>query len=346
MSKVKVGIVGSKFAAGLHAEAYKRCPYAEVTAVAAIDGLEEFNKKYNIPDVYTDYKEMLKKADIELVSVCVPNFLHKEVTLACAEARKQIICEKPLATNLQDAELMVETCHKKNVKLMYAEDWLFAPALRRVKSIYDEGAIGDVLYIKAKEVHPGSHSIYAQKIEYCGGGAIIHLAIHPIGFVRWFRNKEVVEVTGRVSLGGKKNFKQTHFEVEDWGVGILIFEDNKPAFIEGNYITAGGLDDTVEIYGTKGTIQVDLAKGSPLSVYSIPGYSYSIEKAEVTTGWSSPAVDEEESLGYIDEIAYFVDCVRLNKEIMFGARGEDGVKAMEIVTAIYQSSKSGKAVKL
>jgi predicted dehydrogenase len=346
MDKVKVGIVGSRFAAGLHAEAYKRCPNAEVSAVAAIDNLEEFKKKHNIPKAYADYREMLKKADIDLVSVCVPNFLHKEVVLAAADAGKQIICEKPLATTLDDAKLMVEHCAKKKVKLMYGEDWLFAPALKRIKSICDEGGIGDVLYIKAKEVHPGSHSLYAQKKAYCGGGAIIHLAIHPIGFVRWFRQKEVVEVIGKVSGGGIENYKHAHFEGEDWGAAILLFEDNRPAFIEGNYITAGGLDDIVEVYGTKGTMRVDLTKGSPISMFSIPGYGYSIEKAELTTGWSNPAVDEEAALGYVDEISYFVDCVRLNSEVAFGSRGEDGLKAMEIVTAIYKSSTEGRPVKI
>ena len=315
-------------------------------AVSATDNLDNFCRQYNIPDSYQDYREMLKREDINLVSICVPNFLHKDVAVAAAEAGKHMICEKPLATKLEDAEAMLKVASANKVKLMYAEDWIFAPAIKRVKSICDEGAIGDILYIKAKECHPGSHSLYAQKLEYCGGGAIIHLAIHPIGFVRWFKGKEIVEVVGKTSKGSEKNLRHQNFEGEDWGTGILTFEDGTQAFIEGNYITCGGLDDVVEIYGTKGVIKISLSQGSPISVYSLDGYGYAIEKAEMTKGWTQPAIDEESSLGYIDEISYFLDCVRNNKQVMWGVRGEDGKVALQIVLAIYQSMRDGKTIKL
>jgi predicted dehydrogenase len=346
MKKVRVAIVGSKFAAGLHAHAYAKLPHVEVVAAAAIDNLEPFCKANGIRKSYEDYREMLAHEDIDLLSVCVPNFLHKEVVLAAADAGKQIICEKPLATSLEDGELMVGICRKKGVKLMYAEDWLFAPALVRTKEIVDEGAIGDVLYVKAKETHPGSHSVYAQKVNYCGGGAMIHLGIHPIGWVRYFKGKEVVEVIGKSSGGGEKNLKHHHFEGEDWSVGLLTFEDGTYGFVEGNYTTVGGLDDIIEIYGTKGTMKIDLSKGSPITMFSLPGYQYSIEKAEIATGWSMPAVDEERNLGYSDEIAYFVDCVQRDAEPMFGVRGEDGLAALRIALAAYESSRTGATVKL
>ena len=347
MDKVRVGIVGSRFSAMLHIHAYHALPHVEVVACAAIDNLKEFATENNVPDTYEDYNEMFARDDIDLVSICVPNFLHKELVLAAVKAgKKAVICEKPIATSMEDAELIVKTCKDAGVKLMYAEDWLFAPALVRAKEVIDEGAIGDILYIKAKETHPGSHSIYAQKVGYCGGGAMIHLGIHPIGWVRYLKNQEVVEAIGKSSGGGKKNLKHEYFEGEDWSVGILTFEDGTYAFVEGNYTTVGGLDDTIEIYGTEGTIKIDLAKGSPITMFSLPGYKYSIEKAEITTGWSMPAVDEERNLGYFDEIAYFVECVRTGEEPMFGVRGEDGVAALDITMAIYESSKTGKAVKL
>jgi predicted dehydrogenase len=343
---VKVGIVGSRFAATLHARAYRRTGKVEVVAASAIDNLNEFCQEHAIGNAYPSYHEMLKRADIQLVSVCVPNFLHKEVVIAAAKKKKDIICEKPLATSVEDAMEMIRAARDNGVKLMYAEDWLFAPALTRAKSIYDEGAIGHALYIKAKETHSGSHSLYAQKTQYCGGGVMIHLAIHPIGFIRWFLNKEVVEVTGKVSGGGKSNLKHHHFEGEDWGAGILTFEDNSQAFVEANYVTCGGMDDTVEIYGTKGVIKIDLTQGSPLSVYSSDGYGYAIEKAEMTSGWTRPAVDEEAALGYIEEIDHFVDCVRDDKEPMRGVRAEDGLAALKITMAIYESARTGRTVKL
>lgn len=346
MKRVRVGIVGSRFAARLHAEAYRRCPYAEVVAVAALHKPEVFCKELEIPSSYDDYHQMLRREEIDLVSVCVPNFLHKEVTVAAANQGKHVICEKPLATSLEDANEMVHSCRSNGKKLMYAEDWIFAPPIVRAKSICEEGAIGDILYLKAKETHGGSHSIYAQKLKLCGGGALLHLGIHPIGLMRWLKGKRITEVIGRASGGGSSNLLHPNFEGEDWAVAILTFEDRTFGFVEGNYVTFGGLDDQVEVYGTKGNIKVNLSQGSPIKVYSSGGYEYAIEKAETTKGWTTPAVDEELSLGYVDEIAYFVECVRLNKEIMPGVRGEDGRAALEVAMAIYRSIEMGKGAKL
>ena len=133
--KVRIGIVGSKFAAGFHADSYRRNEHAELAAVAAIDNLPEFSRQWKIPHVYEDYKEMFKRDDIDLISVCVPNFLHHGVVLAAARAGKHIVCEKPFATSLADAEEMIEVCRRNGVKLFYAEDWVFTPALRRVEQV-------------------------------------------------------------------------------------------------------------------------------------------------------------------------------------------------------------------
>ena len=148
MAQIKVGIVGSQFAAGLHAESYKRFPIVKMQAVAALDNLEKFSGEYEIPNTYEDYNEMFENEKLDLLSVCVPNFLHKKIVVAAAEAGiKNIICEKPIATNITDASAMIDACIKNNSRLMYAEDWLFAPALVRAKEIIEEGGIGKLLYI-------------------------------------------------------------------------------------------------------------------------------------------------------------------------------------------------------
>ncbi|MDD5637767.1 MAG: Gfo/Idh/MocA family oxidoreductase, partial [Atribacterota bacterium] len=85
---------------------------------------------------------------------------------------------------------------------------------------------------------------------------------------------------------------------------------------------------------------------SPILVYSPVGYEYAIEKADTTKGWTFPAVDEEHSLGYVNEINHFVDCVKLDKEIEKGAQGEDGRIALQIIKSVYQSEKEGKLVKI
>ena len=347
MDNIKIGIVGSKFAAMLHAESYKRLPYVNMHSVAAIDNLDEFADEYQIPGRYADYKEMFEQEDLDLISVCVPNFLHRDVVLAAVEAgQKAIICEKPLATSIKDGLEMVKACQDKNVKLMYAEDWIHAPALIRAKEIIQEGGIGDILYVKAKETHNGSHSVFAQQKKYCGGGAMIHLGIHPIGFLPWLTGHDITHVMGMVTGGGDKNLLHKDYTGEDWSAALVKFENGARGFVEGNYITCGGMDDRVEIYGTEGNIHIDLTKGSPLSVYSRPGFEYAIEKADYTHGWTQPAVDEFLSLGYVNEIAQFVDCVQNDKQAPKGTSGEDGIKALAVTFAIYESAEKGRLIEV
>ena len=348
MDKVRVAIVGSEFAAGLHARAMKRNPFVEIVAACSIDApsLDRFVKAYDVPEKYDDYNKMFARKDVDLVSVCAPNFLHHKIGTAALKAGKHIICEKPLATSLDDAVDLVKTARKNGRLLMYAEDWLNAPAILRIREIVEEGGIGRVLYIKAKEAHNGSHSIYAQTKAYCGGGAMIHLGIHPMAFARWLVKSEIVEVTGMVTGGQEKNFIHTGYGGEDWSAALVRLDNGVAAFIEGNYITHGGMDDCIEVYGSEGVIKCDLTFGSPLSVYSRQGFKYAIEKAETTTGWTRPAVDEEANLGYVNEIATFIDCVRLGKEPPFGTRAEDGAAVLQAVVAVYESAQTGKAVHL
>ena len=349
MDKVRIGIVGSKFAADFHCDSYNRDPRADIVAVAAIDNLEEISSKWNIPDTYEDYNKMLGRDDIDLISVCVPNFLHHDVTVAAAKAGKHILCEKPLATNVADAEEMVKVCEKLGVKLFYGEDWCFAPSLIKLIDLVNEGAIGDVLYVKAKETHNGTHSPFAKNAKYCGGGCLIHLAIHPVGWVLHLlgdsgKNK-VVEVIGKANGGSDDNYVHKDNTGEDWSVGIMKFAGGQHAFIEGNYITAGGMDDKVEIYGTEGVIKADLTFGSNISVYSRPGYSYCIEKADNTLGWTKPAVDEFFNLGYVNELKYVIDCIVNDTEPIFGAGGRMGLLCSRVIEAMYESSEKGKTIK-
>ena len=347
--KVRVGIVGSKFAADFHADSYRRNDKVELVAVAAIDNLPEYSKRWGIPDTYADYKEMMKRDDIDLISCCVPNFLHHDVVMAAAAAGKHVVCEKPLSTTVKDAREAVEACRKAGVRLMYAEDWVFAPALKRVIEIVKEGAIGKVLYLKAKECHLGTHSPFAKNAKTCGGGCLIHLAIHPIGWALHFLadggKNRVVEVIGKTNGGSADNYVHKDNTGEDWALGVMKFEGGQHCFVEGNYVTVGGMDDKVEIYGSEGRISVDLTFGSPVTVYSRPGYSYAIEKTDNTLGWTKPAVDEFYNLGYVHELAHFADCARKDEEPVWGCSGAAGLACLEIIDAMYRSNGEGKTVR-
>ena len=343
---VRAGIVGTGFASELHADALTRCWDAKIEMVAGIENLQEFCAQWGVERSTDDYKVLCNDPDIDVVVVCTPTFIHRPVIEAAAAAGKDIICEKPLATTLEDARASVKAAEDAGVRLMYAEDWCFAPILGRAEEIVKEGALGKILYIKAKEVHSGSHSEFAKKKKFCGGGSLFHIGCHPINWVRHLFGQEVVEVVGKTTGGGEKNFVHKDYEGEDWGVAIFTFEDGGQGFVEGNYITQGGMDDTVEIYGTEGALKVELTLGSPIHVYSKVGYQYSVEKLDSQIGWTRPAVDELWQLGYPPEIEYFIGCIRDDTEPMIGVRGRDGLASMEVAFAAYESAREGRTVNM
>lgn len=347
-AKINVGIVGAKFAADFHCDAFSRNEHVVVAALASLSGPDDLARKWGVSETYRDYREMLGRPDIDVISVCTPNSHHYKVVMAAAATGKHVIVEKPLATRVEEGEAMLGACDKAGVLLMYAEDWCFCPALKKVEELVDEGGIGEVLYVKAKECHNGTHSPYAKNKDTCGGGSFIHLGVHPIGWLLYFLGRgrnPVVEVTGKMTGGFQANFIHHENGGEDFGMGMMRFNEGQFAFIEGNYITYGGMDDTVEIYGTEGVIKVNLTFGSPITCYSRPGISYSIEKTDHNIGWTKPAVDEFYNLGYVSELAYFIDCIRGKESLFYGVDGPAGLAGLKLVKSFYQSNEEGRTIR-
>jgi predicted dehydrogenase len=347
MKNVRIGIVGAKFAGGFHMDVWGTIPGAEVTAVADLseDARLAFQKKYGIPKVYSSGADLVRDPDIDVVDICVPNFLHAEIAVAAMQAGKSVICEKPFATTMEDAHKVMEAQVKSGARFFYAEDWLFVPALQRMETIIKNGGIGNLLYLKGKEVHNGSHSPYAKTIKFCGGGSLIHLGVHPIGYFHHLLGMPS-KVAGFCSPGGAGNFVHKDFEGEDWGLGVLEYPNGEKAVLEGNYITSGGMEDVVEVYGTEGRARVDITFGGPLSVFSKKGIDYAVEKAEFTHGWTFPAIDENESLGYKNELRHFLGCMQGGLEQMHGTDALSGFNTFRIIDALYRSCREGKTISL
>lgn len=345
--RTKIGIVGAKFAGSFHADMWRKMHNAEVFAVADLDdkARKSFVNTYDVKRDYETYRELIADPDVDIIDICLPNFLHAEVAVAAMEAGKNVVCEKPIATTGEDAKAVVETQKNTGRFYFYAEDWIFAPSLVRAREIIDEGGIGDVLYCKGKESHNGSHSPFAQTIAFCGGGATLHLGIHAAGFFYDLFGMPD-SIVGICTDGLEGNFVHKKMEGEDWGIGILTYNRGPRVVIEGNYITTGGMDDIIEFYGTEGVLKVDLTFGSPLNVYSRPGYVYAVEKADTTKGWTRPAVNESEALGYKDEMKHFLECIEGLEEQHKGTTAEAGFNALKIILAIYRSNSEKRTVEL
>ena len=349
MSKIRVLLIGAAFSADLHSDGYSRIlDKVEIVGICdkSTERIHELAGRYGFKGykAYDDFNTAINDCDCDVVDICMPNFLHHDVAIAALNKGRNVICEKPLATTVEDARDMVETAERLGKHIYYAEDWLFAPAFRKALSILEGGKLGKPLYIRARESHSGSHSPFAQTIKHCGGGCMVHLGVHPVSFMLALKDNKWSSLVAMTSGGLEKNLVYTGMEGEDWASAVLSFDDGTYATLEANYVTIGGMEDIVDIYCEKGCIHVDLSFSGPVRCFSTEGLDYTVEKAEVTTGWSTPAVDEKYSLGYTGEINHFIECAAADKDAMIGLRGKDGLKTLEVINLIYSSAKEGRRI--
>ena len=343
MDKVKVGIIGSQFIAEIHAESFARAPNCEVVAVASpnLHHAVDFAKRHDIPRAITNYRELLKIDEIDAVSLALPNDLHAQVTIDAAEAGKHVICEKPLATTLADADAMIAACDDAGVQLMYAEELCFAPKYVRIKELVRSGALGDVFLVKQAEEHSGPHSPWFWNVERSGGGVLMDMGCHGIAFARWMLDNAVITHVS-ASLGTFVHGGKT--EGEDPALTVLNFEGGQMALRENSWAKGGGMDDRAEVYGTKGHTRADLIRGNSLLTYSEVGYGYAVEKADSTTGWTFTIFEEIWNYGFPQEMQHFIDC--LQKDEPSTITGRDGRAALEAIYAAYKSAGTGASVRL
>ncbi len=342
--KVKVGIIGSGFEADIHAASFQIFPEeAEVVAVASPTRghPEALAKKYGIPRVFHDYREMLKDRDIEMVTINAPNDLHCVMTRDIAGAGKHVVCEKPLAMTLEEADEMIDVCKKQGVLLAYAEELLFTPKYVKAKEMADQGAFGKVYLVKQSEKHSGPHAAWFWDVERSGGGVFMDMGCHGIAFCWWFLGRPKIKSV-YCQMGTHAHADRT--KAEDNSLCILEFENGAVALIEDSWAKPGGMDDCTEIYGTRGVTYADLHMGNALPTFSEPGYGYAVEKAPSTQGWTYPVFEEHWNYGLPQELRHFARAVR-GKETL-GSTGEDGRMVQEVLLAGYQSAGTGRKVEL
>jgi predicted dehydrogenase len=340
MDKVRVGLIGCGFVSSVHAEAFQEVPEARLVAACGVPQAlaEGFARKWKIPFATSNYRKLLKLADVDMVVLGIPNDLHCEVTVAAAEAGKHIVVEKPLAHTLEDGRKMVDACKKHKVKLMYAETLCFSPKYARAKQLVDENAIGKLYMVRQGEKHSGPHSGWFYDVRRSGGGAIMDMGCHGIEWARWMygkpKPKSVVAHCQHVYHARTKG--------DDNSVTIVEFEGGGIAVIEDSWVKHGGMDDRVELYGTEGAVYCDLLHGSSMETYSLKGYGYAVEKAGETRGWTFTVFEESHIYGFPHEMRHFTQCVLNNQPPR--ETGEDGLATLGIIYAAYESAGTGKRI--
>lgn len=343
MSKtVKIGLIGSGFVADIHAHSIQHhVPNAEVLAVASPTPgkAKAFAQERGIPYAFEDYKDLLAIKEIDLVSIVAPNYLHRDIAVAAANAGKHILCEKPLCRTMEEADDMVETCQRQGVLLMYAEELLFAPKYVRAKQLVDEGALGSAFLVKQWEEHDGPHSPWFWDVNKSGGGVLLDMGCHSIEYARWVFGKPKVKSVS-ATMGTFVHAGKTHGE--DHVLCTVEYETGQIGLAENSWAKLGGVDDRAEIYGTHGHTRADLLRGNALTTFSNVGYGYATEKMSVTTGWTFTMFEESWNYGFPQEVQHFADCVAKGIEPI--ETGADGREVLKIIYAAYQSVGEGRKI--
>lgn len=342
--KVKVGIIGSQFQADIHAASFQLMPEeAEVVAIASptAGNAERLAKRYSIPHVFLDYREMLKDPDIEMVTITAPNRLHAQMAIDIANAGKHVVCEKPLCVTLAEADEMIDACNRKGVILGYAEELFFTPKYVKAKEMAEHGGFGKVHLVKQTEKHFGPHSEWFWDVEQSGGGALMDLGCHGIAFCYWFLGRQAIK-TIYAQLGTYVHAART--KADDEAICIIEFENGALGMVECSWTKRGGMFDKVEIYGEGGVTYADLHMGNALPTYSEYGFGYAVEKAPTTVGWSYPVFEEHWNYGIPQEMRHFARCVRGKETLQ--ASGEDGRVVMRALYAAYASASLGQKIQM
>jgi len=344
MSKVGVALLGCGFISEIHSDCYQRfVREAKVEVVAGRDPAktQAFAERFGIPRWFTNWREAVQCDEVQLVDLCLPNFLHAEVTVAAAQAGKHVICEKPLCMNLQEADQMIAACQQAGVHLMYAEELCFTPKYVRAKQLVDEGALGKVYLVKQSEKHFGPHADWFWDVARSGGGVMLDMGCHAFEFFRWVLGKpRAVSVMAQMGtyVHGDKTLG------DDNSIGIVEFEGGAVGMAEESWAKRGGMDDRAEIYGAEGVVYADLLHGNALETFSERGYGYAVEKAPDTKGWTFTIYEEAWNYGFPQELAHFVGCVKHGTQPL--ETGEDGRAVLEIIMAAYESAATGRRVAL
>ena len=326
---MRIGILSF---AHLHAQSYAAClkqiPQVELVGIADRDrgrgqaAAEQFGTRY-----YDSYQGLLAEG-LDGVLICSENSRHRELAELAAGRTPHILCEKPIASTLEDARAIIGICATRGSKLQIAFPVRFSPAMRRLKEMLAAGRLGRIYAVKTTNhgFMPGGWFI--QK-ELSGGGAVIDHTVHVIDLLRWFWNTEVTEVYAEVGLEllhpglGIDDVGLLSFQLANGAFGTLDTSWSRPR----SYPTWG--DVTIEVVGEKGWAIVDTF------AQKIDVYSDALGKGQWVDCGSN--ID----LGLMRD---FVEMIATGRAPSIS--GHDGLKALEVALAAYRSAATGRPVKL
>ena len=345
---VRTGIIGAGFAATFHFECLKKVhgTNVEVEGVFAIDTdqASSYAEKRGIR-AYKSLEKLLDKVDV--IHVCTPPVAHEPIAIAALERDKFAIVEKPLTGyfgdgsedfngdtfpktdaldhSLASIERILEAEKKSKAKILYAENWIYAPSIQKEREVIEKTG-AQVLWIYGEEAHSGSHANTYAYWKFSGGGVMIGKGCHPLTAALYLKRVEGNARNGK-PIGAKAVSARTHaitrlpgfedkghiradyHDIDDFSLMHVVFEDGTIADIFASDIIVGGIHNWLQVSANNHRTICNINPNTAMQTYNpVDAYFkdiYVVEKTGTKQGWSNPSPDEDWFTGYPQEIEAF-----------------------------------------
>ncbi|AIF44428.1 Gfo/Idh/MocA family protein [Virgibacillus sp. SK37] len=337
MGKLKVAVIGcGSIAKHRHLIEYKANPEVVITAVCDIVRVraDEMAERYHAK-AYTDYEELLQNEDVDAVSICLPNYLHAPVSIAALNAKKHVLCEKPMATSCEEAENMIKAAKEHNRKLMIAHNQRFVPSHQKAKELIASGEIGKVYSFRTTFGHggperwsaDGRESWFFEK-DKAFIGAMGDLGVHKADLIRYLLGEEITNVAAFVETSAKGDT-----DVDDNAVCILKSESGVIGTLVASWAYNAREDNSTIIYGEDAILRLEDDPTYSLVMQYKNGDAVNYKLGEIQTNESGGQTTTH-------VIDHFVQSILEDKEPL--VTGEEGKKSLEIILSAIESSELNK----
>lgn len=346
--QIHIAVIGAGGIGLQHIEDFHRHPAARVVAVAEVSperGREAVDR-HRIPTLVTDYRQLLGRPDIDVVSIALPNHLHASVALDCLEAGKHVLLDKPMATNAADAARLVEAATRRQVLFMVGQNHRLTAEVQSARQLLDQRVIGDVYHARTiwrrRSGIPRIGSWFTQR-QLAGGGVLYDLGVHALDrCLHLLDDFEAAAVSGQTyakfgprgqgdGTWGKSEIDPAKpFDVDDLAVALIKMKSGRTVLLEASWAAHQGIpeENATHLFGTEGGLGVP-----PLRLYRKTQYGYSEEQVALLP----PRVST-------NRMAHFVDCLLGLAEPYVPP--SESLAVQRILDAIYESAASGREVVL
>lgn len=332
----KWGIIGSGVIASTRfAPASKKIKKSKIVGVydSNYKNAEKFAEKFQVKSLHRELDGLLDDDDIDGVYIASPNQYHEKQTILSAKRGKHILCEKPMALSVKEAENMVRTARKNNVCLAIGNVMAFHSSHKLMKTLLDDHIIGRISLIKSDYLISlpfFQGELFTENqfrlIREHGGGVIPDLAPHCINTIRYLINSEVESV---VSMMDTLRFT---CDAEDTSAILAKYKSGPIGVISLSFATDWGRNG-IEFYGDRGAL---------ISEQSLSQISESTVKSYINGNWETYRVEPTDP--YIEQITHFIDCIE-NNDVPINS-GEMGLSDMRVIDGVYKAHTTNQTVKI